>query len=628
MSSENERVPAGDAQGDERRAAQIAAQTAAQAAATEEVEVPADALGTAWRLWEAAAGMRWRLVVAALSAVGFVVFSLAAPAYSAYLLDLLWGRIQAMFERGEGFVVTMETGGREIVIYLVIWTIAWVFYTVQAMVMSSFAERLNLSLRNRIAAKLERLPLRYYDARQPGDTISRATNDLDKVSEVLQRGVLQLIIAVLMLTGAVIMMARYNLLLTSVYVFFMLLSFAATKVIAARTLSIASARQAAVGKLTSSVEEAYSGRAVIKAFGREQASAAEMRAAAEELARTSTIADSLTNAAGPAIRFLGRIALVIIGMMAGGMLVAGRLTVGVFQAFFQYVNTASEPLTQMSMTINMLQGALAAAERVFRLLDEEEVEPDPAQPAELPRNVEGRVAFEHVRFGYDAKKPLMRDVSLVAEPGQKVAIVGATGAGKTTLINLLMRFYEIDGGRITLDGVDTRRLTRADLRRQFGMVLQDAWLFEGTIAENIAYGCPGASRDEVVAAAKAAHVDFFVHTLPQGYDTMLSGDAESISQGQRQLLTIARAMLCDPAILILDEATSSVDTRTEQAIVRAMEALMYGRTSFVIAHRLSTIVDADLILVMDHGNIVEQGTHEELLAADGAYAELYNSQFS
>lgn len=628
MPSENERVQAGDAQGDERRAAQIAAQTAAQAAATEEVEVPADALGTAWRLWEAAAGMRWRLVVAALSAVGFVVFSLAAPAYSAYLLDLLWGRIQAMFERGEGFVVTMETGGREIVIYLVIWTIAWVFYTVQAMVMSSFAERLNLSLRNRIAAKLERLPLRYYDARQPGDTISRATNDLDKVSEVLQRGVLQLIIAILMLTGAVIMMARYNLLLTSVYVFFMLLSFAATKVIAARTLSIASARQAAVGKLTSSVEEAYSGRAVIKAFGREQASAAEMRAAAEELARTSTIADSLTNAAGPAIRFLGRIALVIIGMMAGGMLVAGRLTVGVFQAFFQYVNTASEPLTQMSMTINMLQGALAAAERVFRLLDEEEVEPDPAQPAELPRNVEGRVAFEHVRFGYDAKKPLMRDVSLVAEPGQKVAIVGATGAGKTTLINLLMRFYEIDGGRITLDGVDTRRLTRADLRRQFGMVLQDAWLFEGTIAENIAYGCPGASRDEVVAAAKAAHVDFFVHTLPQGYDTMLSGDAESISQGQRQLLTIARAMLCDPAILILDEATSSVDTRTEQAIVRAMEALMYGRTSFVIAHRLSTIVDADLILVMDHGNIVEQGTHEELLAADGAYAELYNSQFS
>lgn len=628
MSSENERVQVGDARGDERRAAQVAAQTAAQAAATEEVEVPADALGTAWRLWEAAAGMRWRLVVAALSAVGFVVFSLAAPAYSAYLLDLLWGRVQAMFARGEGFVVTMETGGREIVIYLVIWTIAWVFYTVQAVVMSSFAERLNLSLRNRIAAKLERLPLRYYDARQPGDTISRATNDLDKVSEVLQRGVLQLIIAVLMLTGAVIMMARYNLLLTSVYVFFMLLSFAATKVIAARTLSIASARQAAVGKLTSSVEEAYSGRAVIKAFGREQASAAEMRAAAEELARTSTIADSLTNAAGPAIRFLGRIALVIIGMMAGGMLVAGRLTVGVFQAFFQYVNTASEPLTQMSMTINMLQGALAAAERVFHLLDEEEVEPDPAQPAELPRNVEGCVAFEHVRFGYDAKKPLMRDVSLVAEPGQKVAIVGATGAGKTTLINLLMRFYEIDGGRITLDGVDTRRLTRADLRRQFGMVLQDAWLFEGTIAENIAYGCPGASRDEVVAAAKAAHVDFFVHTLPQGYDTMLSGDAESISQGQRQLLTIARAMLCDPAILILDEATSSVDTRTEQAIVRAMEALMYGRTSFVIAHRLSTIVDADLILVMDHGNIVEQGTHEELLAADGAYAELYNSQFS
>lgn len=318
----------------------------------------------------------------------------------------------------------------------------------------------------------------------------------------------------------------------------------------------------------------------------------------------------------------------MIGLIAGGMLMTGQLTVGVFQAFFQYMNKASEPLTQLSLTVNMLQGALAGAERVFVLLDEEEIEPDPAQPAKLPESVEGLIKFEHVRFGYDPDRILMHDVSLEAKPGQKIAIVGATGAGKTTLINLLMRFYEVDGGRITLDGVDTHALTRANLRRQFGMVLQDAWLFEGTIAENIAYGKPDATREEVEAAAKAARVDFFVRTLPKGYDTMLLEDADSVSQGQRQLLTIARAMLCDPAILILDEATSSVDTRTEQAIVRAMEAIMENRTSFVIAHRLSTIVDADLILVMDHGTIIEQGTHEELLARGGAYAELYASQFA
>ena len=276
----------------------------------------------------------------------------------------------------------------------------------------------------------------------------------------------------------------------------------------------------------------------------------------------------------------------------------------------------------------MLQGALAAAERVFVLLDEDEVVPDPKAPATLAEPVRGRVAFEHVRFGYAPDKPLMRDVSFVARPGQKVAIVGQTGAGKTTLINLLMRFYEVDGGRITLDGTDTRSLARADLRRQFGMVLQDSWLFEGTVAQNIAYGHPGATREEVETAARAAHVDYFVRTLPEGYDTMLANDAENVSQGQRQLLTIARAMLTDPAILILDEATSSVDTRTEQYITRAMEAIMADRTSFVIAHRLSTIVDADLILVMDHGDIVEKGTHRELLERNGVYADHYRSQFA
>lgn len=599
-----------------------------EAAPEEELEVPEDALGTARRLWEAASGQRWRLVVACICSVLYVAGSLGATAYSAGLIDLLWGNIQQCYATGAPFVVSFDNGGLQILTFFGIWTAAWVAYTVQVLVMASFAERLNLRLREKMAEKLARLPLSYYDAHQPGDTISRATNDLDKLSEVLQRGLLQLVIAVCMVGGAIILMAGYDLMLTGVFVAFGLVASLVTKVVTGYTLKLAARRQASLGTLTGRVEEAYSGRAVIKAFCREDASLEDIRAAAEELSETSGTADFVTNAITPAIRFLMRLCRVSVGLLAGGMLVMGQISVGVFQAFFQYVMQASEPLTQLSLTVNMLQGALAAAERVFALLDEDEVVPDPVRPAELPEPVSGRVAFEHVRFGYTPDRTLMKDVSLVANPGQKVAIVGATGAGKTTLINLLMRFYEVDGGRITLDGVDTRELTRAELRRQFGMVLQDAWLFEGTIAENIAYGKPGCTREEVEAAARAAHVDFFVRTLPHGYDTMLMSDAENISQGQRQLLTIARAMLTDPAILILDEATSSVDTRTEQAIVRAMEAIMENRTSFVIAHRLSTIVDADLILVMEQGTIIEQGTHAELLAAGGAYAELYRSQFA
>ena len=594
----------------------------------EELEVPKNALATIARLWDAMVGLRWRIVACTVSAVLYVVATLAAVGFSASVIDMLWAKIQASFASGEPFVLTLENGGARVLTFLGIWTAAWAFYSFNDLVMASFAERLNLRLRERISAKLARLPLSYFDAHQPGDTISRATNDLDKVSEVLQRGVLQLLTSVMTVVGAVLIMVTVDVRLACIFLAFAVVALAVTKVFATRTLKVATVRQASLGVLTGRVEEAYSGRAVIKAFGRDEASAGEVLAAAQSLADSSASSDFLTNAVGPAIRFVMRLCQVTIAVLAGQMLIAGQLSVGVFQAFFQYVTQASEPLTQLGLTVNMLQGAIAAAERVFALLDESEVEADPADALAPVEPVRGRVAFEHVRFGYSADKPLMRDVSLVAEPGQKVAIVGATGAGKTTLINLLMRFYEVDSGRITLDGVDTRRMRAQDLRREFGMVLQDAWLFEGTIAENIAYGRPDATRDEVVEAARAAHVDYFIRTLPHGYDTVLANDADAVSAGQRQLLTIARAMLCDPSILILDEATSSVDTRTEQAIVHAMETLMAGRTSFVIAHRLSTIVDADLILVMDRGTIVEQGTHDELMAAGGAYAELYLSQFA
>ena len=608
------------------------AQAMADASGTpeEELEVPKDTWGTVRRLWHAAAGERWRFGVVIAAILVYTGFHVAAPAYSARVIDVLWTNIQAAFAEGRAFTVGWETGGRELATYFGIWTGACALYSVQCFVMAGFAEKLNLSLRRSIAEKLSRLPLKFYDGHKPGEVVSRATNDLDKMSEVLQTGLLKLMSAVGTIIGALYMMLRYSVLLTAIFLVFAFVSTLITKGVSKWTLKLAAERQRYVGELTATVEEAYSGRLIIKSFNREGSSSQRVHELSDKLARASRRADFATNAISPLIRFIIRLAQVLIAVVAGGMLVGGQITIGVFQAFFQYIHQASEPLTQLSFTINTLQNALASVERVFDILDEEEVEPDPLPEvaAKLPAAVEGRVDFSRVRFGYNPEKPLMRDVTFHVKHGQKVAIVGATGAGKTTLINLLMRFYEIGGGSIELDGVDTHAMARPDLRANFGMVLQDAWLFDGTIAENIAYGRPDATREEIVRAAEMAHVDHFVRTMPQGYDTHIENDAETISQGQRQLLTIARVILCNPAILILDEATSSVDTRTERDIVQAMETLMHGRTSFVIAHRLSTIVDADLILHMRAGTIIEQGTHEELLAENGPYADLYRSQFA
>ncbi len=596
-----------------------------------EFSVPSNAMATVRRLWKAMGRQRIRLIIVAVSVVFYTVLSVAAPVYSAGIVDLLWKEIRSAITDGTAFRVTWEHGGREIVILLGIYTATGILYTFQSFVMASFAERLSLELRTQISRKLDRLPLSFFDSHKPGEVLSRATNDLDKMSEVLQTGLLKLLTAVGMVVGSLIMMFRFHIGLTVVFLLFTLLSMFSTKLFAAKTLRYATLRQQAVSRVTGQVEESYSGRTVIRSFNREAKSAQEMRDAVKELADTSRKADFMMNVVNPFIRLVNRLGQAVIAVFAGKLLLDGVMTVGTFQAFFQYVYQASEPMTEAAYMINSLQSSIASVERIFELLDEKEIVPDPERPAVLQdgaKAAEGRVEFADVRFGYTPDKILMKGISFTAEPGQKIAIVGSTGAGKTTLINLLMRFYEVNGGRIMLDGIPTDRMTYEGLRSNFGMVLQDTWLFEGTIAENIAYGRPDASREEIIAAAKAARADFFIRTLPKGYDTVLGGDADNISAGQRQLLTIARVMLCDPAVLILDEATSSVDTRTEMEIGKAMSELMKNRTSFVIAHRLSTIVDADLILVMQNGDIIEKGNHRELLRAKGAYAELYNSQFA
>ena len=426
--------------------------------------------------------------------------------------------------------------------------------------------------------------------------------------------------------GSLAVMFYYSVTLTCIFLVFMVAAMVITRVVAKHSLASAEARQETIGELTGIVEEYYNGRDVIKAYNHEPESIESVTESAERNRAANKKADFYTNCVNPLIRLLTRMANVVIAVIAGKAMLDGSMTVGVVQAFFQYISQAAEPLTEASFMINSLQSAIASAKRTFELLDEPEERPDPETPAVL-ENAKGSIAFEHVSFGYSPDKILMKDISFRAEPGQKIAVVGSTGAGKTTLVNLLMRFYEVNGGRITIDSVNTAEMSRSGLRRNFGMVLQDTWLFSGTVAENIAYGKPDATREEIIAAARAAKVDYFIRTMPQGYDTPLDNEAANLSAGQRQLLTIARVFLCDPPIIILDEATSSVDTRTEVEIGKAMKKLMSGRTSFVIAHRLSTIRDADTILFMEHGNIIEQGSHKELLAKNGAYAALYYSQF-
>ncbi|MDT4973150.1 MAG: ATP-binding cassette, subfamily multidrug efflux pump [Pseudonocardiales bacterium] len=497
----------------------------------------------------------------------------------------------------------------------------------QGYLLNGLVQNTVLRLRADVEDKINRLPLPYFDGQPRGELLSRVTNDIDNVSTSLQQTLSQLLTSLLTVVGVVTLMFVISPLLALIALVTIPLSMVVTKAIAKRSQKQFIAQWKHTGGLNGQIEEAFSGHALVKVFGRQREIEERFDQQNEDLFRASFGAQFVSGIIMPAMMFIGNLNYVIIAVLGGLRVASGSMTLGDVQAFIQYSRQFTQPLTQVASMANLLQSGVASAERVFDLLDAPEQSADPVTPVPVVDR-SGRVEFEHVSFRYAPDEPLIEDVSLVAEPGHTIAIVGPTGAGKTTLVNLIMRFYELDSGRITLDGVDITTMRRDQLRSEIGMVLQDAWLFGGTIRANLAYGRPEASEADILAAAKATYVDRFVQSLPDGYDTVIDEESSNISTGQKQLITIARAFLADPSLLILDEATSSVDTRTEVLVQHAMAALRSNRTSFVIAHRLSTVRDADLILVMEHGSIVEQGTHAQLLAREGAYYALYNSQFA
>ncbi|TFD24614.1 ABC transporter ATP-binding protein [Cryobacterium lyxosi] len=510
---------------------------------------------------------------------------------------------------------------------LALYVLSSVFSWMQAYVLNGVVQRTVYRLREEIEAKINRLPLSYFDKKPRGELLSRVTNDVDNISQSLQQSLSQVVTSLLTVIGVIVMMLLLSPLLALIALVTVPLTLVITAFIAKRSQKLFVAQWTNTGELNGQIEETFTGHALVKVFGRQKEVDARFTAKNDELYEASFGAQFISGMIMPAMTFIGNLVYVAIAVVGGLRVASGTMQLGDVQAFIQYSRQFTQPLAQLGSMANLLQSGVASAERVFDLLDAAEQSEDP-DPADAPTEVRGRLVFENVSFRYTEDKPLIEELSLVAEPGQTIAIVGPTGAGKTTLVNLMMRFYEIHSGRILLDGVDVATMTRHDLRSRMGMVLQDTWLFGGTIRDNIAYGRPDATEQDILAAATATYVDRFVHSLPDGYNTVLDDQGSNVSAGEMQLLTIARAFLAQPSVLILDEATSSVDTRTEVLVQKAMSALRAERTSFVIAHRLSTIRDADLILVMESGRIVEQGSHMQLLAANGAYQALYAAQFA
>lgn len=586
-----------------------------------------DTKRTTKRLLKYMSKQKFKILTIFIAVLISSALTVLAPMIMGKAIDQLFNGIKTAVQTGTKFSVNFSTMGGIISVLLSLYLLSSVFIYIQQYIMAGVAQSLVLSMREDLSDKLNKLPLKYYDSHKKGETLSIVTNDLEKVADSLQEGLMQLITAVVTVIGSIVMMINISISLTIVSAITLGVSLCITIVIAGKSQKRFSENQKALGELNSNIEEMFTGQVVVKAFSKEEDTIKNFKIVNQNLYNASRKAQFSSYSISPIIRFVNQIGYVVIAVVGGIFAANGTMTLGSIQAFIQYVNQSSEPTTEISYITNMLQAAIASAERVFGVMDEiEEVkDKEPSKVINIPK---GKVEFEHVKFGYSDDSILMKDINIKLNAGDKIAIVGPTGAGKTTLVNLLMRFYEIQEGRITIDGIDIKDLKRGELRTMFGMVLQDTWLFNGSIKENIAYSKSDATMEDVVRAAKAARVDHFIRTLPQGYDTILTEDASNLSQGQKQLLTIARAILSDPSVLILDEATSSVDTRTEVEIQKAMNNLMRGRTSFVIAHRLSTIRDADLILVMKEGTIIEQGNHKELLDNKGFYEELYNSQFS
>lgn len=619
-----------------------------RAAAMMPGEKAGDLRGTLRKLLSYLAPYKFRLFFVLLFAIASTIFAIVSPTILGTATDTI---VQGLMS-GQG--VDYEALLKIIVFLIGLYAVSFGFSAAQGFIMAGMSQQITYEFRRLLSEKMDKLPVRYFDGMTHGEYQSRVINDIETVNQSLSQSLTQVITAAVTIIGTLIMMIRISLLMTAVALLVLPMSMVMIKLVVRRSQGHFKNQQKYLGEVNAHVEEMFTGHTVVKVFNKEEESQAEFDAMNDKLYESAWKSQFLSGIMMPATNLIGNLGYVLVCILGGYLAIAGRISIGNIQAFIQYVRSFNQPLQQVANAANLLQSTAAAAERIFEIIDEEEEE-DAFEPqaghtlgqgmaqesheaaertlrtaaadgGEAPA-AKGRVEFEHINFGYKPDHTIIHDFSFVAEPGSRVAIVGPTGAGKTTIVKLLLRYYELNSGRILVDGTDITEYSRNDLREHFAMVLQDTWLFSGTMRENLKYGRPYATDEQMIEAAKAAHIHHFIKTLPDGYDTKINEDADNISQGQKQLLTIARAMLADNPILILDEATSSVDTRTERLIQQAMANLMEGRTSFIIAHRLSTIKDADTILVLDKGDIVEQGTHEELLEKGGAYAKLYNSQF-